>query len=103
MPSMVEAVPPAPFPAPAPAPMPAAIPSEVDPNAGVVELKPGGHCVEVNIMVTPGARSLALKYSGPDTSGKMTTVPGQVLFCDPVVEACEDAGPNSCASVIRPV
>lgn len=103
MPDIIdEAVSPAPFPAPAPAPLPV-VSNEVDKMAGIVELGPGGHCVEVNIMVTPSARSLALKYSGPDTSGKMTTMPGQVLFCDPVVSACEDAGPNTCANYIRPV
>jgi len=94
---IVAAVPPAPFPAPAPAPQPVGS-KEVDESAGTIELKSGGHCVEVNVMVTPSARSLALRYKGPDTSGKMTTVPGQVLFCDPAVSACEDAGPNTCAN-----
>jgi len=89
----------APFPAPAPAPAPPPIASgEVDETAGTVVLKGGGHCVEVTVMVTPSARSLALRYKGPDTSGKMTTVPGQVLFCDPVVAACEDPGPNTCVN-----
>jgi len=98
MPDVVaEAAPPAAPPAPAPAPQ-LVISGEVDETAGTVMLKSGGHCVEVNVMVTPSARSLALRYKGPDTSGKMTTVPGQVLFCDPVLSACEDAGPNTCVN-----
>jgi len=96
--NIVLSVPPAPLPVLAPAPQPA--PSyEVDENAGTLELKDGPHCVEVTVMVTPSARSLALRYEGPDTSGKMTTIPGQVLFCDPVLSACEDPGPNACANL----
>lgn len=58
------------------------------PRPGQLELGRGGHCLDVTVMVRPSARTLTLLYQGPDTSGAKTVIPGQVLFCDPVVEAC---------------
>merc|ERR1719265_3047492 len=53
-----------------------------------VELQPGGHCVEAVVLVTSGARTIKLSYSGPDSRDVMTLMPAQVLYCDPVVKAC---------------
>eukprot|EP00929_Paragymnodinium_shiwhaense_P006872 TRINITY_DN110825_c0_g1_i1.p1 TRINITY_DN110825_c0_g1~~TRINITY_DN110825_c0_g1_i1.p1 ORF type:complete len:1225 (-),score=222.94 TRINITY_DN110825_c0_g1_i1:89-3763(-) len=47
------------------------------------------HCLDITVMVTGAGRELALTYQGPDTEMSVVVIPGQVLFCDPVIEACD--------------
>eukprot|EP00439_Symbiodinium_sp_Y106_P060148 s611_g8.t2 len=85
---------PAPAPAPAgeaaPAPAPAFPPAfaAAEGKPGELHLTAGGHCVEVIVKADRDSRSIQLKYNGPDTGHLDTVIPGQVLFCDPVVPAC---------------
>mmetsp|Transcript_35425 Transcript_35425/g.102026 ORF Transcript_35425/g.102026 Transcript_35425/m.102026 type:complete len:302 (+) Transcript_35425:1868-2773(+) len=65
------------------------------PNQAMLEA--GGHCLDILIAVTPEGRTLQLTYKGPDTAGTMTVIPGQVLWCDPVVQACSNPALDTCA------
>ncbi|CAJ1399034.1 unnamed protein product [Effrenium voratum] len=88
---------PAPSPATAPAPAPELPPAfEEQEQPGELFLSEGGHCVEVVVKADSNSRSLQLRYSGPDTDHVDTVVPGQVLFCDPVVPACTRPELQSC-------
>lgn len=60
----------------------------------------GFHCIEALVLVTPAARELQLRYSGPDTDFRETVIPGQVLFCDGVIPACPGKGPQTCAKYV---
>eukprot|EP00931_Biecheleriopsis_adriatica_P032555 TRINITY_DN18992_c0_g1_i2.p1 TRINITY_DN18992_c0_g1~~TRINITY_DN18992_c0_g1_i2.p1 ORF type:complete len:591 (+),score=108.22 TRINITY_DN18992_c0_g1_i2:188-1960(+) len=108
------AAPPAPAPAPAPsvqasttAPVPASAPvaapaaapaTHEDLPGGEFELSAGGHCLEVVVRLDSSSKALQLRYSGPDTDNKETVIPGQVLFCDPVIAACEKPELESCGA-----
>jgi len=93
---------PAPAPAPAgeaaPAPAPAFPPAfaAAEGKPGELHLTAGGHCVEVIVKADRDSRSIQLKYNGPDTGHLDTVIPGQVLFCDPVVPACVQPELDSC-------
>merc|ERR1712176_1365698 len=39
-------------------------------------------------MATANGKTVKLKYQGPDTQDMETVVPGEALFCDPVIPAC---------------
>eukprot|EP00913_Durusdinium_trenchii_P010470 g9817.t1 len=65
---------------------------------GEMLLSAGGHCIEVLVRADSNSRSIQLQYTGPDTGHVKTVVPGQVLFCDPVVPACVSPEINSCKS-----
>lgn len=82
-------------PSPGPAPGPAGKP--FDGIESTVQLDAGGHCIEAWVMVTPGARQLALEYSGSDTGGKMLDIPGQMVNCDPIIPACTVPARDVCA------
>eukprot|EP00438_Fugacium_kawagutii_P005895 Skav214430 [mRNA] locus=scaffold586:360478:361980:+ [translate_table: standard] len=82
--------------APVPAPAPAPPPFEAEGRPGEMLLAAGGHCVEVLVRADSNSRSIQLSYNGPDTGHVKTVVPGQVLFCDPVVPACVSPELNSC-------
>jgi len=63
-----------------------------------LELHTGGHCLEIEIEVPLSGRTIQLMYSGPDTHDELVVVPGLVLFCDPVVDACVQPEVDSCAT-----
>jgi len=65
------------------------------------DLSAGGHCIEIVVMATAAHGSVQLRYKGPDTDGIDTVMPGQVLFCDPVVAACQEPELDTCA-VLKP-
>lgn len=54
--------------------------------------------MEVLVRADSNSRSIQLSYNGPDTGHVKTVVPGQVLFCDPVVPACVSPELSSCKS-----
>jgi len=61
------------------------------------ELSAGGHCIEIVVMAAAAHGSVQLRYKGPDTDSIDTVMPGQVLFCDPVVAACQEPELDTCA------
>jgi len=63
---------------------------------GAVYLGSGGHCIEAMVMVTPSARNLRLMYTGPDTKGEESVIPGQMMNCDPVIPACTEPLRQAC-------
>ncbi|CAL1159724.1 unnamed protein product [Cladocopium goreaui] len=83
---------------PVPVPAPAPPPFEAEGKPGEMLLSVGGHCVEVLVRADSNSRSIQLSYNGPDTGHVKTVVPGQVLFCDPVVPACVSPELSSCKS-----
>jgi len=50
----------------------------------------------VVVKADSNSRSMQLRYNGPDTGHVETVVPGQVLFCDPVIPACVEPELDSC-------
>mmetsp|Transcript_52996 Transcript_52996/g.113722 ORF Transcript_52996/g.113722 Transcript_52996/m.113722 type:complete len:564 (+) Transcript_52996:148-1839(+) len=102
MPAPAPALAPAPAPMPmevvamAPAPMAMLSMAQEQTAAGQVELEAGGHCIDALVMALPTGRTLRLRYRGPDTGGVETVIPGQVLFCDPVIEACRTPEMQAC-------
>lgn len=63
---------------------------------GELILRAGDHCIDATVMVTATGKRLQLKYVGPDTEDVEVVMPGQVLVCDPVIEACEKPELNAC-------
>mmetsp|Transcript_23067 Transcript_23067/g.52972 ORF Transcript_23067/g.52972 Transcript_23067/m.52972 type:complete len:774 (+) Transcript_23067:75-2396(+) len=61
-----------------------------------LKLQPGAHCVEVLIKVPSSARTISLRYHGPDTNGKKIIIPGTVVYCDPVIPACKNPELQAC-------
>lgn len=64
---------------------------------GEIWLPAGGHCIEAVVMATDAGKTVKLKYAGPDTEKVETIVPGQALFCDPVIPACSKPSLDACA------
>jgi len=62
-----------------------------------IVLMGGGHCIDVEVQVTPSGRTLQLLYTGPDTHGKEAVIPALVLFCDPVEQACANPNLDACS------
>jgi hypothetical protein len=70
----------------------------VEGTPGTVELKAGGHCLEIVLSATPNSRAISLKYLGPDTANTTTVIPAHVLYCDPVIQACEKPELKTCSN-----
>mmetsp|Transcript_41201 Transcript_41201/g.74478 ORF Transcript_41201/g.74478 Transcript_41201/m.74478 type:complete len:770 (+) Transcript_41201:78-2387(+) len=65
-------------------------------TTNALRLQPGAHCVEVVVRVPSSARTISLRYHGPDTNGKKIIIPGSVVYCDPVIPACQNPELQAC-------
>jgi hypothetical protein len=88
---------PAPAPAPAPSLMQVTAASTTEPVKNEMFLNQGGHCIEAIVQVTSGAETLALKYAGRDTNNAEVVVPGLLVHCDPIVQACTNKDWDQCS------
>eukprot|EP00927_Polykrikos_kofoidii_P023055 TRINITY_DN2134_c0_g1_i1.p1 TRINITY_DN2134_c0_g1~~TRINITY_DN2134_c0_g1_i1.p1 ORF type:complete len:804 (-),score=72.14 TRINITY_DN2134_c0_g1_i1:156-2567(-) len=57
---------------------------------GEIVLAQGVHCIDAVVMLPSAGRRLELFYAGPDSEELVIQVPGPVLFCDPVIVACQN-------------
>jgi len=62
-----------------------------------IDLVAGPHCIQIMVGLSPTAGTIQLRYSGPDTEGVDSIVPGKVLYCDPVIPACARPALDACA------